>query len=168
MRAGFFDDATPVRKEIDRKVTKYGALDAPFVIAVNAPNLDDRSDEMNVLFGREQVTRWADHPEWGENATRKPDGVWVRGDRSPRHTRLSGVWFFRGVMPWNLASAYSCLYEHPKGDRVLPASLLRAPHAQSVNGKMEWHEGESAAQILGLGPDYLYSVIRRGGTGARP
>ncbi len=82
-----------LKKSIDYKATKYGELDKPFVIALNATSKwgAGRDVVVKALFGSK---------ESGD----KSDGVW----NATRNTRLSGV-LVTTVLPWSIHCAPLCL-----------------------------------------------------------
>src|SRR5690606_519504 len=55
-RAGWVDSWSPIKDAITFKGNKYGSLDKPLVVAVNFSGHHlDRLDEMQALFGQEQI-----------------------------------------------------------------------------------------------------------------
>ena len=154
-RGGLVDSATPVRQAMVDKGNKYKNLGAPLVVAVNAVGLDDRIDELEVLFGKEQVTFDADAPTSQPRVSRKPDGVWLSGGFRPRYTRLSAALLFRGVAPWSVREIPGCLYVNPYCAEDPPASLLRLPHAIVRDGQVEWSGGlVSIGELIGIPDDW--------------
>ena len=164
MRSGMVDSHGPVRKAVLDKASKYGRLDAPYIVAVNAPDVDDRIDEMQALFGAEQFvfdpSRFDDPPAM----SRAPNGVWVNEGYVPRSTRVGAVLIFRGVTPWNL-SAPTCLYVNPYTPVTLPMQLFQLPYAMSDStDHMTWHEGRTPTSILGLTEDWRDTDLSTGET----
>lgn len=149
-RGGFVDAVNPVRDALLDKAAKYRNLAAPYVIAVNAPDLDDRIDEMQVLFGDEQFVYQFGSDDLEPEFTRKRNGLWYRGGDRPRATHVDAVLFFRGVAPWHLADVHSCLYLNPYIAQRLNVTPLTLPFASAENDDMKWHGGERLGTILGL------------------
>ena len=150
-RSGVTDDSTPVQRAIRKKASKYGQLDAPLVVAVNVSDpFFDKDDEIEALFGKEQIVYFENRPDLSPELSREPDGVWVQGGYRPRYTRLSAVLVFRDLTPWNLHAIHNCLYFNPfAGDKMkLPESLYRLSHARAHKDKIDWFEGENIGQIL--------------------
>ena len=160
-RSGMIDSSTPVQRAVQKKAGKYGRLDAPLVVAVNARGpFFDKDGEMEALFGKEQVTFFKDRPDLPVKLTRKADGVWIQGGYKPRYTRLAAVLIFRDIAPWNLCDAPNCLYVNPFVDYTkLPDVLYRLPHARARETKIpheyeiQWFDGENIGQLLGVGED---------------
>lgn len=145
------DNSTPVQRAILKKASKYGQLDAPLVVAVNiSDSFFDKDDEIETLFGKEQIVYSEGRPDLSLELGREPDGVWIRGGYQPRYTRLSAVMMFRDLAPWNLDSVHNCLYVNPfAGDNIkLPEVLYRLSHARAHKNEIHWFEGENIGQIL--------------------
>jgi hypothetical protein len=155
MKGGFIDSSTPLRKAILDKARRYGDLEAPFMVVVNAPAIHDRIDEMDALFGHEQFSFRTDRIDDPPAFSRAPNGVWVSGGHQSRYSRLSGVLLFRGIAPWSLRGAYACLYRNPVARWELPVGLERLPQAAGKDGTMTWREGDDISDILGRPVDYL-------------
>lgn len=156
-RTEMVDSSTPVHRAVRKKARKYGRLDAPLVVATNVCDpFFDKTDEVEVLFGKEQITYFEERPDLPTKLVRKPDGVWIQGGSKPRYTRLAAVWMFRDIAPWNLG-ARNCLYANPFiGDMELPEILYRFPHARAHEeriGDLQYFEGENIGQLLSVGED---------------
>ena len=139
-RAGGVGTPTQVRRAIVDKAGRYGRLDAPLVVACNVldPFFNCVNDELDALFGREQVEFVEEHPEFPVELTREPNGIWVGPGYKPRYTRLNAVMLFRNMTPWHLFAPV-CLYLNPFVEESgLPAGLYRLPHAEVKDGKMHW------------------------------
>ena len=153
-RTAMVDSSTPVQRAVQRKAHKYGRLDAPLVVVANGCDLFfDKIDEVDSLFGKEQILYYEERPELQTKLVRNPDGVWIQGGPKPRYTRLNAVWMFRDVAPWNL-NARNCLYVNQfVGDMDLPEVLYRLPHAIVHECEIQWFEGENIAKLLGSHED---------------
>ncbi len=158
MKVGRTDGSRLLRKAIVDKAGRYGSLDAPLVVAVNAHNLSDRIDEVDALFGKERFSFLVNNESGSltpQAPSREPDGVWIRGGYQPRYTRLSGVLSIRGKLPWDLHNPNSCLYLNPHARLPIPDHLFSFPQGIVVDEEMTWSEGESLGEIMGLSPDWL-------------
>ncbi len=119
-------------------------------MAVNVRNMfyNGHQDDMEVLFGKEQLVFSSDHPDSPPRLDRKQNGFWSCG----RHSRIDAILMFSKVDVWNLRNASACLYMNPHNTNVvLPDSEFRLPYAMGCNGKMEWFEGEDVASLVGVG-----------------
>jgi hypothetical protein len=144
------DDWTPLRDAVRKKGRKYGDLDRPFVVAVNARSFSlDPIDEMQALFGQEQYVEYVDRPDIGGHLSRVPNGAWV-GHSGPQSRRVSGAWFFNDLTPYTVAVRRSTLYVNPWSYHDVPQSLLRFPHARVVDGRIQRSDGLALRDIFNL------------------
>ena len=152
-RSEIVDCSTSVQRAVRKKAGKYGALDAPLVVAANVRDpFFDKESAMEALFGKEQITYVEERPDLPTKLGRKPDGVWIQGGYQPRYTRLDAVWMFSNVVPWNLCSMSNCLYVNPFArDMKLPDVLYRLPHARAHEYEIRWSEGENIGQMFSVG-----------------
>lgn len=149
----FVDSSTPIRNAILAKAGRYGDLDLPYVIAVNA--LDeasvDETDIMDALFGAEQYTvalgptGVISYPE----VSRAPNGAWT-SESGPRYTRVSAVLVAVRLSPWTVGSAAVWLIHNPWAQRPYSSPLTRLPQGTPEAGRMNWHDGDSLHDVLGL------------------
>ena len=149
-RAEGVDPSTPVKRAVLEKAHKYGRLNAPLVVAVNSLDFffNCRDDELEALFGKEQITYIEDSPAVSDRLTREPHGIWVERGYQPRYTRLNGVMIFRNIAPWDL-SAPVCLYLNPFVDNTsIPQALYRLAYAVGKDGKINWFQGTGIDQLL--------------------
>lgn len=144
----------PIRDAVRSKGSRYGEFTKPFVVAVNVDTgFLDRIDEMQALFGQEEYVFNTEKPDAAQEVRRAPNGAWS-GPNGPQYTRVSGVWIFGGVNPWNIVSRKNTLYVNPWAQLLPPVSLLVVNHAMARDGKMEWIEGEKLSTVLGLSDDW--------------
>lgn len=136
----------PIRDAVRSKGGRYGEIEKPLIVAVNVDSgFLDQIDEMQALFGQE---------EYVINGTtsdlrRAPNGAWY-GPNGPQYTRVSGVWIFGGLNPWNIITRKNTLYINPWTKFPLPASIHAMNHAMVTNEKMKWIKGKQLSTILGL------------------
>ena len=155
-RGGPVDSSTPIQRGVIKKAKKYGQLNAPLVVAANVTRdfFLDRDSEMEALFGKLQVNSFRNLPNSTPELGREPDGVWIQGGYKPRYKRLTAVWIFHGITPWNLCDAANCLYINPFDNVTkLPAVMYRLSYASARGNKMQWFEGENIGQLLGVSDD---------------
>lgn len=133
-----------IRTAVEKKSSRYGALDFPFVVAVNAFGLFVGGDHaFDALLGTPCIVdqQLADG-SFRTQEIRNPDGVWW-GPKGPRKTRLSAVLSTEGVTPWNLASRRARLIRNPWADITLPGVSLGVDEINPIGGK--WHKTEGGA-----------------------
>lgn len=106
-------------------------------------------DEMQALFGREE---WLVNPN-DRNAQpvmrRNPNGAWV-GRQGSEYKRISGVWFFDGINPWNMIHQRNLLYFNPWASVGLPGVLKKFNHVLVVRDNMDWADGLSLREKFEL------------------
>ncbi len=145
------DYATPFRRAISRKANRYGALEIPYVVAVNV--LTDYVHSIFVkeaLFGTEILI--VGSGEYGPSSaawSRKPDGIW-RGPFGPRNKGLSAVLVIEKLKYWNAPRAGVCLYHCPWARNPYTSDLARLPQCLPQDGHLIQTQGETLSEILGL------------------
>lgn len=148
--AGIIDDWTPLRNALKKKGGKYGNLDKPFIVAVNANAFNlDPIDEMQALFGQEQYVEYVGRPDMGGHMRRVPNGAWM-GPEGPQGRRVSGAWFFNDLTPYSIASRRCTLYVNPMANHILPESMFRFSTAKVINDRMVRQDGWDLASLFGL------------------
>ncbi len=147
-RALWTNPVIPVRKALKKKARKYGNLDAPFVVAVNARDMfyNGKDHDLEVLFGKERLLYSRENPDLPSVPDREPNGLWSND------SRIDAVWRFQRIDSLNLShNASACLYLNPhKTNMKLPDPLFRLPHAKRYNGKIKWFDGEDLARLIGM------------------
>ena len=90
-----------IQASIKSKVSRYGKLSLPYVIAVNSTSFwqADQDDIKEALYGSETI----EVSPYGTRLVRKPDGIFV-GPEGIQNTRVSAV-LFGSVAPSSLSSA---------------------------------------------------------------
>ncbi len=153
-----FEAGNTLAAAANRKATRYGDLDLPFVIV-----LFDRTETVAImssdfaesvadgLFGPE-ITEHVAHRDGGfELRRRRGDGFWVRGGR-PDHTGVSAVVTFPRDDIWKLREArwQPIMARNPYAKRPLPNGIL--PYRELVINQDEGQilPGRSAGDILDL------------------
>lgn len=147
-RAEWTGTVIPVQKALKAKARKYGQLRLPYVVAINAREIfyNGRNNDLDVLFGKQQLLYSEEHPDFSPQLNRKQDGIW------PRYSQLDAVMMFQKVDLWNLQNVSACLYFNPykNSDSAFPEFLFRLPHAKGCDGIIEWFEGEDIAKLVGM------------------
>jgi len=106
------EDEKPLRNALRHKATRYGRLDAPYLVVVGEEPfspLDLQDHRTAALCGSTAVV--VDGPQAGR-PVRLPDGSWRRG-RTWRYTRVAGVLFLAGLRPWTALEAKPELWLNP-------------------------------------------------------
>jgi len=156
--AEWLDPRAAIRDAIVSKGGRYGELDLPYIIAVNALGAHVRRiDVMEALFGKEQFTfrvtalRPTTEPEF----SRAPDGAWT-SESGARYTRVSAVLVAIQLLPWSVPRASVCLYHNPWAQKPYHSELCRLTQAipNKDKGKMETVEGEPLGTLLDLSAEW--------------
>ncbi|SER29061.1 MULTISPECIES: hypothetical protein [Pseudomonas] len=112
-QAGWVNSWSPIKDAITFKGNKYGSLDKPLVVAVNFSGHHlDRLDEMQALFGQEQIILSTENLDAEPRLDRAPNGAWV-GKSGPQFRRVSGAWLFDNLCVYNVPSRHATLYLNP-------------------------------------------------------
>lgn len=148
--ARFINKWQPIRDALRSKGNRYGALSKPLIVAVNVETFSlDKIDEMQALYGQEEYVFSRESPEHQPTMRRAANGLW-NGPHGPQYTRISGAWLFGGINLWNIVSRKNTVYFNPWAQIAAPDELRKLNHASANEEKMEWVDGVSLAELLGL------------------
>ncbi len=147
------DSTHAIRRSLNAKAKRYGKLDKPFVIALNAiadwPQ--DEHERRQSLFGtrRDYVEAFT-----GQLQTKVlDDGFWGSAVH-PKWTRVSAVILGR-VFETNLPWARLCLYHNPWARHPLPPDAWPLPIAIMRDGRVVYENSDSKlADVLRLPADW--------------
>lgn len=127
-----------LRAAMESKALAYGELDAPYVIAVNAPDAWPSDGEaIRAAFGAHAFTG-----AW------EREGFLLREDGTA-YPGVSGVLIGVAVQPHSFPRCWPTLYENPLAERPVPESLRWARVRV---------EGESPLRLVGIDPPALFGV----------
>jgi hypothetical protein len=145
--------ADDIHAAIARKATRYGTMDVPFIIALNTAAMGaDRDAVTEALFGTNEYV--LDKDGQGVSQRRVPNGVWI-GRNGPIRTNVSGVLAFHYSLPSQIGSAD--VFWIPNPWATLPLTPPAEVSAVEFDNHLEtgrFVEGESAAVIFGIAPDF--------------
>lgn len=140
----------PIRTAVIGKAGRYGDLDAPYIVAVNAlSTYACEDDAVDALFGTEVVSVRQTTEGFEDRIARDMDGVWF-GPQGPVHTRVSGVLFTERLGPWSLGQRRARLFVNPWARRPLAASPLAIDVREVREERLHRTVGSSIAEILEL------------------
>jgi hypothetical protein len=161
-RIGFFtleprwiDSASAIKSTLLEKARRYGELNLPYVIAINAlTEFPIHKDEvMEALFGTEHFLIPRDPAnQTGVGTEITPDGLWT-SPTGPRYTRVSCV-LITTVDAWDIPEAPICLYHNPWAKIKYDSPLTNLPQARAQNDEMKWLNGKSLGELLHLPPKW--------------
>lgn len=150
-----WDSYEPMMRSLKRKATKYGELQKPYVIAVNAMDIFlDEDDVLDVLFGK-AVTR-VNRTTHAVTHDRNHDGFW-RGPRGAQHKRVSAVLIIPDMGPWSIGSKTPTLWHNPWATKPLDPDLWVLPQ-KMINAEkrgFDTRDGIEGSELLGISPTWL-------------
>ncbi|MCA1373567.1 MULTISPECIES: hypothetical protein [unclassified Bradyrhizobium] len=147
------DPSQEIRPGLRKKASRYGKLDHPYLVAINA--LSTHHSELAVidaLLGTPyvQLSKGPNGEEIVEHR-RRPDGVWYGPpDGQPQNTRLSGVLALMKIDPWNFASKTGLLIPNPWTQKPLPQLGLGTDELVIVDEEYERKKGQPMHELVGL------------------
>lgn len=138
-----------IRAAVKDKARRYGDLDLPLVVAVNAMEFyASEDDAMDALFG---MPAWVERDAGRGRMGRARDGLWC-GPEGPRNRTVSAVLFIQGLTPWKVAQRGFTLITNPWARHPLGEVDLGARHTDGREGQLVETPGQGLARIFGL-PD---------------
>jgi hypothetical protein len=147
------DPSREIRPTLKKKATRYGKLDHPYLVALDAMGTHHRDEAViDALLGTPCV-RLSKGPkgEEIEEHLRGPDGIWYGPpDGRPQNTRLSGVLALRQIDPWNFASKKGLLVPNPWAVKPLPQLTLGTAELVQAGDRYEKWEGKPMHELFGL------------------
>jgi hypothetical protein len=135
---------------IQKKAGRYGKLDLPYVVAVNA--LDPFADEdaaVDALLGSRCLVVSQTAAGITYRKDRNPDGIWC-GQTGARRRGLSAVLSTEGVDPWHFATRRGRLIRNPWATLPIPGLDLGLDDYQLEEGFYGITVGGSMGKIFGL------------------
>lgn len=149
------DDSAAPKLAAIRKAGKYGDLDLPFLVAINAQEQHlDRIDMMEALFGKEGYLMSRESED--VRMVREPNGLWTSAT-GPRYSRVSAVLLVSSLVPWSVGSCSPWLFLNPWAKRPLPSVLTAVSTARPSHEdhKMIFSDGADGTALFGLPPNWF-------------
>ncbi len=137
-----------VRSALKGKASRYGALDYPYVVAVNALGIFAYPHHaIDTLLGsRRTAARQLPDGRLEQHEERAADGLW--GEK--QNTRLSAVISTEQIDPWNFASRGARLIRNPWAAKRLPPFRLRIDECVPEGSAYRIEDGERMHALFGL------------------
>lgn len=146
---GFVGTHLDVRKRIKVKATRYGDLDAPFILAMHIMEPGGGGDSIvQALFGDEVAVISEDRSK-PVRSRRRSNGAWT-GGKKPAYAGLSGVLIIWNLRPWTKCEARATLYHNPWAAQPYQSVLARLPQARVAERRLEFTDGEKLQALLDL------------------
>lgn len=140
----------PIRSAILGKATRYGQLDAPYIVAVNAmSDYADADGAIDAVFGTPAVFVRQTAEGFEDRPGRERDGVWL-GAGGPTNTRVSAVFSTDRLHPWSLAQRRARLILNPWAARPLPRSPFQADVVDVHEERLRGTAGLSLQELFDL------------------
>jgi len=143
----FYLEATlaqgPMTRAIMRKATRYGTLDLPLVLAINAlGHPANEAAAVDALFGTPNV-----------QGLRQADGAFT-GPRGSFNAQISAVISTEGMTPWTAATQAIRTFRNPLARRALADVSWPGDVFTITDGGMETLKGRPLRELLGLSPTW--------------
>ena len=136
-----------IRSAVVGKAGRYGEIDIPLVVAVNAleqyAGIDDAVD---ALFGTSAVIVREDfETEFGRNF----NGAWY-GPAGPINTKCSAVLFIERLSAWSVAQRSFHLFINPWARYPIGEISLGVDVHEVTDGRLRARSGQALKTIFGL------------------
>lgn len=144
-----YDARISLYNSLHKKAKRYGKLDAPLMICVNAlEDMAEPYDLLGAIFGKEgiAVRRDGRHLPY-----REPNGVWI-GPKGAKNTSSSAILGVFRLNPWNVGTVVPEIYHHPKARNPIPQTAFPFPQhvANADKTALDRQAGIGAANFLEL------------------
>lgn len=144
-----FDGAEEsLENSISTKANRYGKLDKPYLICINAQSVKSASwhEIENTVWGSLAFT-WSSNPEErDEKLQRRPDGVFLKG-KEVKMTNVSGI-LVTQVSATDVMQSMYRLYKHPFSENSFDFEQLGLKYCVVENNFIKTVNGDDLGQIL--------------------
>ena len=144
---GIINPNLAIKAAVEKKASRYGDIDLPLVIAVNALEEYARPDDaIDALFGTTVVV----DPAGGQpRVMRNADGAW-QGPSGPVYTRSSAILFVEHLSGWSVAQRKGQLILNPWARSPVPHLPLGLEIRHVVEGRLVCEPGRPFHEIFEL------------------
>lgn len=144
---GIIHPEVAIKSAVEGKAGRYGDIDLPLVIAVNAlEEFAKIDDAIDALFGTTSVVvREGQEPQPIRNA----DGAW-RGPAGPVYTRSSAVLFVERLSAWSVGQRSLHLIVNPWARNPIGDIPLGVEVREVIDGRLQTRAGLSLREIFDL------------------
>lgn len=143
-----------IRNVVKKKGSRYGEMDRPYLIAVNAGAFHTKeSDVRQALYGQERVLFRDGVAQEGFAG----DGAWIDKKGQPQYRRISGVLIIPGWSVWDSSQREAWVYHNRWAERPLGSSIDKLPHERVVKQFVR-QPGLHPRELLSLGKGWPESV----------
>lgn len=144
-----------IKSSFTKKAKKYGKLDKPYLICINAigKKFVGDYDVMNAIWGTTALP-WSTNPDDGdEKLTRIKDGIFL-SDSGPIFKNVSGI-LITHVMEFNIPNSNYWLFKHPFANKELDIKKLYLGYQYIEDRRINIIPGKTIGQILKIAPTWL-------------
>lgn len=147
---GLVQPQAPIRDAVVGKATRYGELDLPYIIAVNAMgDYADAESAIDALFRSPAVAFIDTGSRYEHRDTRAPDGAWM-GRGGPVNTRVSAVLSTEKLTGWSVGQKRVRMLENPWAQKPLPPISLGVDVWHAESDSLQHESGATLREIFGL------------------
>lgn len=144
------EDHRSIHDAVVKKANRYGNLDLPFVVAVNAMGAFSKEDHAALaLFGSEKI---AINQDGDIRLGRALDGVWF-GPHGPRKRSVSAVLSTERLTPWSLSQRRARFFLNPWALRSF-APAIGVDLRRVQDNRLVEEQGRSVREVLGISEDW--------------
>ena len=142
-----------LKSSVEKKATRYGELERPYVIAVNVHDFAiSRDTEMEAFYGSLALVIQRSS-ETGEPTVKREEfggeGCFLRWG-NPINTRVSGVLVFRALSMYGARGRPACLYLHPTAQHPVTFDYGYNTCSLVQGNRIERTVGQTVNSSLGL------------------
>lgn len=144
-----------LQDSINFKAKRYGKLDKPYIICINALSYKTSSgfDVENAIWGSLAISWSTDPNNRNEKYIRQPDGIFFNR-KGPRIQNVSGVLVTR-IFPHNIPNANYWLFENPFGVNKLDFTHLGLVYNYIKHNIVIKNTGQDLDKILRIDKNWL-------------
>lgn len=144
-----------IKSSFTKKAKKYGKLDKPYLICINAmgKRFIGDYDVMNAVWGTTALS-WSTNPDdRDEKLTRIKDGIFL-SDTGPIFKNVSGI-LITHVMEFNIPISDYWLMKHPSASKELDMKNFYLGYQYVEDGRINIIQRKTIGQILKIAPNWL-------------
>lgn len=142
-----------IKKSFKKKCNRYGALEKPYIIAINAmgKKFSGYYDAENAIWGTAAL-RYNDNPE-EDQMVRMNDGLFY-GDQGPIHKNASAVLITK-IMPFNIHVSEYWSAVNPFANNPIDMSLFSFKYQYVNNLMIRNMDGKTIGEMMNIEKDWL-------------
>lgn len=137
-----------IKKSFIKKANRYGKLDKPFIICINAigDKFTGKFDVENAIWGSLAFS-WTDNPEdKDEKLMRMKDGIFYC-EKGSINKKTNGV-LVTNIFSFNIANSSYWFAKHPFSTEKLDFEIFDLSYYFVKNGQIKYKNGKSIKEIL--------------------